>query len=106
MTDPRTDPGVVIGHIDAIVQRFGRWPSFHDAEVVRVVLDRAGIVLELQIKVALMLAETDAAGYFKLENPTLVTFRFSGVDELEMGISTSRTSLGTSPSSLKAIASR
>ena len=25
-----------------IVERFGKWPSFHDAEVVRLVLDRHG----------------------------------------------------------------
>jgi hypothetical protein len=85
VTDPRADPGVVVGNLDTVVQRFGRWPSFHDAEIVRIVLDREGVVLDLQIKVALTLAEADTAGYFKLEKPTLVTLRFAGVDELEIG---------------------
>jgi Immunity protein 50 len=84
VTEASDDPGVVVENADALVQRLGRWPSFHDAEVVRLVLDREGVVLDLQIKVALSLAETDAAGYFKLENPTLVTFRFSDIDELEV----------------------
>lgn len=85
MTNPSSLPNVRIGNLEAVLRRLGRWPSFHDAEVVRVVLDREGVVLELGIKVAVMSSETDAAGCFKVENPALVTLRFADVDELELG---------------------
>lgn len=61
---------------------FGRWPTFHDAEVHRVVLDRGGEdgpSLEAVIHVFEMTKEVNADGFYVLKNHTLVTLRFSNV---------------------------
>jgi Immunity protein 50 len=61
---------------------FGRWPSFHDAEVLRVVLDRSGDegpTLEAAIHVFEMTSDVDPRGYYVLKNHTEVTLRFTDV---------------------------
>ena len=68
---------------DRLTNIFGHWPTFHDAEVVRVVLDRrgpGGPTLEAEIHVFEMTSEVDPAGYYVLKNHTLVTLRFRGVE--------------------------
>src|SRR4030095_2473016 len=65
-----------------LVSIFGRWPSFHDAEVLRVSLDRSGIegpTLDATIHVFEMTSEVDAKGYYVLKNHTEVTLRFTEV---------------------------
>ncbi len=72
----------LIDNAEKLTQIFGRWPSFHDAEVVRVVLDRTGAegpTLETSIHVFDMSSEVDARGFYVLQNHTLVTLKFSGV---------------------------
>jgi hypothetical protein len=74
-----------------LIEVFGRWPSFHDAEVVRFTLDRAGSgeddgpAAECTIHVFEMTNEVDKAGYFVLKNHVLVTLRFAEVAESEFG---------------------
>lgn len=61
---------------------FGRWPSFHDAEVLRVVLDRSGEdgpTLEAAIHVFEMTSEVDSGGYYILRHHTEVILRFTDV---------------------------
>lgn len=60
---------------------FGQWPSFHDAEVLRVVLDRSGEdgPLEAIIHVFEMTSEVDSKGFYVLTKHTEVVFRFAGV---------------------------
>lgn len=61
---------------------FGGWPSFHDAEVLRVVLDRSGEdgpTLEAAIHVFEMTSEIDSRGYYVLRHHTEVVLRFTGV---------------------------
>ncbi len=65
---------------------FGYFPSFHDAEVLRVTLYRESAVrklptLEAQIHVFEITPEIENEHYV-LKNHTLVTFRFSEIDEL------------------------
>jgi hypothetical protein len=67
--------------------RFGFWPTFHDAEMVRARLERKGTdapFLELDIHVFRMGPEVDAKGYFVLKNHTLVTLRFCDIDLAEL----------------------
>jgi len=68
---------------------YGHWPSFHDAEVLRIVLDRGtsvdGPTLAMDIRTFEMTNETDAEGYFILRNEKVVSFRFISVTELELG---------------------
>ena len=78
----------LIENAELVTGIFGRWPSFHDAEVVRVTLDRSGPdgpTLEAQIHVFGLSGEVDPKGHYVLENHTLVTLQFRGVvlDRLE-----------------------
>jgi hypothetical protein len=68
-----------IENAEALTRIFGRWPSFHDAEVVTLALDRRGDhapVLIAQIHVWQTSGETDADGYYVRVDSTLVTLRF------------------------------
>lgn len=68
---------------------FGYWPSFHDAEVVRLELVRvhpygAGPDLLADVHTFEITDEVDAKGYFVLRHHVLVSFRFRGVDQLRL----------------------
>jgi Immunity protein 50 len=73
---------------------FARWPSFHDAEVMEIRLTRkskergekrdTGVELFARIHTWDMTNEVDSSGYFVLINHTLVTFRFSSVEALQL----------------------
>ena len=73
---------------------FGRWPSFHDAEVMEIHLSRTPkgpggkrdrrVELLAKIHAWDMTNELDGRGYYVLKNHTLVTLRFSGVEELKL----------------------
>lgn len=70
-----------------LTEIFGRWPSFHDAEVLRVRLDHAadlGAALEADIHLFEMTSEVDQRGYFVLRHHTLVTLRFDGLVGLDL----------------------
>jgi hypothetical protein len=67
---------------DRLTRVFGRWPSFHDAEILSIHLDRGGQegpTLEARIHVFETTSEVDAKGYFVLKSHTLVTLMFTGV---------------------------
>jgi len=69
-----------IENATALISIFGKWPSFHDAEVLRVVLDRSGPEgpwLEAMIHVFEMTSEIDSKGFYALKNHLLVTLRFT-----------------------------
>jgi hypothetical protein len=68
---------------------FGRWPSFHDAEVISMELCRnlTGIprpTLKARIHVFEMTSEVNDRGYYVLRNHVLVGFVFRGIDEFSM----------------------
>ncbi|WP_167313334.1 Imm50 family immunity protein [Ralstonia insidiosa] len=68
-----------------ILDVFGCWPSFHDGEVHRVVLDRGaalGPTVELTIRGWNLTPEITEAGFYKQEADSLVHFRFEGVSDL------------------------
>jgi hypothetical protein len=70
-----------------LTEIFGRWPSFHDAEVLSVSLNRrgdSGPTLDFSIYVFEMTPEVDGKGFFVLQKHTDVVLRFSGVDLLGM----------------------
>jgi hypothetical protein len=78
------DPPSVEG-VDHLTRIFGTWPTFHDAEVVRLSLDRSGPegpILEAHIHLFAMTPEVDARGYYVLRDHTLVTLRCTKVDHL------------------------
>ena len=69
---------------------FGRWPSFHDAEVIWLRFDRRattlgdGPTVEALIHAFEMTNDVDAKGYFILRNHVLVHLRFSRVVQVTM----------------------
>ena len=63
----------------------GRVPSFHDAEVVTLTLDREGSGCSIRIHTFEMTPDIDAKGFFVLKNHLVVCFRLSEVVNLELG---------------------
>jgi hypothetical protein len=66
----------------ALTSIFGGWPSFHDAEVLRVSLDRSGSegpTLDAVIHVFEMTSEVDPKGYYVLTHHTELSLRFTEV---------------------------
>lgn len=61
---------------------FGRWPSFHDAEVLRLRLDHegdAGPWLEADIYAFEMTSKVDNRGFYVLDKRHAITLRFDGL---------------------------
>lgn len=75
---------------EKLIAVFGRWPSFHDAEVLRITLERGdvalsgGPIVECSIHVFEMTGEVGDDGAFVCRNHTIVTFRFIGATEIEL----------------------
>jgi hypothetical protein len=68
---------------------FGHWPSCHDAEVVRISLERtanyeSGPRLLADVHAFEMTSEIDSQGFYVLRHHTLVSFRFDSVQDLEL----------------------
>jgi len=63
-----------IDNARALTDVFGRWPSFHDAEIHRIRLDR-GIAgppsLEADVNVFEITSDVTPSGYYALKNHTL-----------------------------------
>ena len=65
-----------------LIDRFGYWPSFHDAEILRARFERDGPDapwLECDIHVFEMTSEVDTSGQYVLTKHTLVTIRFCDI---------------------------
>jgi hypothetical protein len=78
-----------IQHSHLLTDIFGRWPSFHDAEVLRILLDRdesklVGPSLEAKIHVFEMTSEVDERNRYVLKNHVAVTIRFIEIYNLSM----------------------
>lgn len=82
----------LITNRELVLKAFGQWPSFHDGEVHRVVLDRTRQLpggsyypsLELYVRGWIMTSEVTEAGYYKQEHDSVVHFLFEEVSELEL----------------------
>jgi len=75
-----------IEHSKLLTDVFGRWPSFHDAEVVSLELFREskGVSepnLKSKVHVFEATPEVDGQGFYILKNHVLVSFLFYGIDE-------------------------
>ena len=62
----------------------GRVPSFHDAEVLALALDREKTCCSIRVHTFEMTPEVDAKGFFVLRNHVVVSFRLHGVVNLEL----------------------
>jgi len=82
------DPTEFIVNSEKACSIFGKWSTFHDAEVLTVVLDR-GTPPQLKTTMVIRVwtfkvhrGETDSKGYGKTTNHSVVRFRFDEPDEL------------------------
>jgi hypothetical protein len=68
---------------DAVVAWFGRWPSFHDSEVLSVVINRGGLSM-LRFHAWNASARVDRMGQFTREREAIVVFEFAGIKSLRL----------------------
>ena len=76
----------------SVLAAFGRWPSFHDGEVHRIVLDRSRHLaddafrpcIELYIRGWVMIPDVTDTVHYKQEYDSVVHFLFEQVTELEL----------------------
>jgi hypothetical protein len=68
---------------DAVVAWFGRWPSFHDSEVLSVVINRGGPSM-LRFHAWHASARVDRTGQFTREREAIVVFEFAGIKRLRL----------------------
>jgi hypothetical protein len=68
---------------DTVVSWFGWWPSFHDAEVLHLHLNRTG-VSQLSVHTWNMTGDVDAKGFFRREKHAVVNFELQGISNLEL----------------------
>jgi Immunity protein 50 len=79
-----------IGGYEKLKSVFGRWPSFHDSEVLWIRLDRRrpgegyGPTLDALIHVFQMTSEIGQSGAYILRHHSLAHFRFHDVVELRL----------------------
>lgn len=76
---------------EQLIAVFGYWPSFHDAEVLRVALSREGTGVDHRspwLELDVYAYDTDGTltpdGYYRLTNEVIVSFRFHGVDAVKL----------------------
>jgi hypothetical protein len=68
------------------------WPSFHDAEVLKLVVDRTNVatgeelspVLDLYLRGWVMSSEVTEQGFYKVHGDALFHFQFEGVTNLHI----------------------
>jgi hypothetical protein len=76
---------VYIHNNKAVVDLYGAWPSFHDANVLTYAKPcPESQALTLTLHAWQMTNEVDSNGYFVLRNQALVSFRFTGLFEVDM----------------------
>ncbi len=78
------DVPTYIRNHQGVVDFLGRWPSFHDANVLAYDIGSEPESLSFTLHTWLMTDEVDAKGYFVLRNHALVSFRFGSLHEVEM----------------------
>jgi hypothetical protein len=68
---------------DELLKWFGQVPTFHDAEIVSLSLNRAG-TSELRIHGWVMTDEVDPRGHIVLDKHAVVTFTFTDIMDLQL----------------------
>jgi hypothetical protein len=84
----RQDGGVDLINRETLVERFGEWPSFHDAEIYGLRLDsgqRKDGVVRLQMDIHVFAVDGQLPdGHLNFVKHTLVALEFDEVEALEM----------------------
>jgi len=84
----------VVKNSAKLIDIFGRWPAFHDAEIHALTLKRAvnesssiandSPLLDLNVHLFEMTSETDSKGCYILKKHTMATLRFADIDDLQL----------------------
>ena len=69
---------------DLIVSWFGEWPSFHDAEIMSLHIDRERRSSSMRIRTWIRNNRTDTDGRFIRERDAVVVFEFAGIRSLRI----------------------
>ena len=77
---------------ESVVAHLGMWPSFHDAEVLKIILDRSNVgtgqelspVLDLHLRGWVMTSEVTEQGFYKLHGDAVFHLRFEGVFNVQI----------------------
>jgi hypothetical protein len=81
-------PGVEVFNQEALTERFGEWPSFHDAEIYGLRLDsgqRADGVVRLELDIHVFAVDgVRPDGHLNFVSHTLTTLEFEEVEALEL----------------------
>jgi hypothetical protein len=69
---------------------FGRWPAFHDAEVLSMHLDRRSLAggsrpsLAVRLHAFEMTGDVDQRGHYRLVKDAIITLEFGGMEEVSL----------------------
>lgn len=77
---------------EKVIAQFGHWPSFHDGEVLRIILDRSSPLsdaastpsVEVYLRGWIMGPELAENGGYKLHNDSVIHFLFEDISEFEL----------------------
>ena len=70
---------------EAVIQCFGYWPSFHDAEVLKVTFEANsgyGASVTFLLETHEFVNELDSRGYYKQVNNCRIELNFTGINEM------------------------
>jgi hypothetical protein len=79
----------IINH-KLVTDWFGRWPAFHDAEILSMHLERrplengSGPSLAVRLHAFEMTGDVDERGHYKLVKHAIITFEFDGMEEISL----------------------
>jgi hypothetical protein len=83
-----TAPPVPVSNAAPLLTAFGYWPSFHDAEVHRALLDRGGSGERPSVTLVIHAFDTDGSvdekGYYRVRTSVLLTMKSCDVEESEL----------------------
>jgi hypothetical protein len=83
LTEDQTNAIQEVAGAEALIQWFGKWPSFHDAEVLSLELNRVGASC-VRIHTWEMTNEIDANGFYVLRKHVIVSFFLDRLKDIEL----------------------
>lgn len=69
---------------EQVTNYFGKWPSFHDAEIINISLTRNDQCLKLKIHVFDYSDKVDSTGKYAIKKSGLITFCLNGVSDINI----------------------
>ena len=76
-----------IENFQTVLQRFGSWPSFHDAEIHSLLLERDGPdgpYLEMRVHVHTARGDVGKKGTYLCDKQAMITMRFCNIESLDI----------------------